>query len=199
MNAGRHRSFDIEAALDNAMEVFWTNGYPGTSLSDLTSAMGINKSSMYTAFGNKEALFKSALDRYVEKYGLHHSEQLYIENRSLRNRIENYLTSIAKMVTDEDLPGGCLICISTSEAAGTCLPSTALHAVKEVNAITKSSLINFFETEKAAGNITSKNPPAMLANYLMTLQYGLAVMARNGANFKELVSIIDFSITKILE
>jgi len=198
MNAGRHRSFDMEVALDNAMQVFWTNGYPGTSLADLTRAMGINKSSMYTAFGNKEALFKSALDRYVEKYGLLHSEQLFIENRRLPKRIENYLTSIAKMVTDKNLPSGCLMCISTCEAAGTCLPSTALHAVNKINEVTKSSFIKFFKAEKAAGNITSKNTPAMMANYLMTLQYGLAVMGRNGASLKELVSVIDFSISNIL-
>jgi len=198
MNAGRNRSFDTEIALDNAMEVFWTNGYPGTSLTDLTRAMGINKSSMYTAFGNKEALFKSALDRYIEKYGLIHSEQLFVQDRSLHNRIENYLTSIAKMVTDENLPSGCLICISTSETAGTCLPSTALLAVKKINEITKSSLISFFKAEKSAGNIVSKNTPAMMASYLMTLQYGLAVMGRNGASLKELVKVIKFSTANFL-
>jgi len=195
MNAGRHRAFDTEIALDNAMEVFWTNGYPGTSLTDLTRAMGINKSSMYKAFGNKEALFESALDRYINKHGGIHSEQLFVEGRSLPNRIENFLTSIAKMVTDENLPGGCLICVSTSETAGTCLPSTALQAIKKINETTKSTLTRFFKAEKAAGNIASKNTPAMMASYLMTLQYGLAVMGRNGTSLKELINVIKFSIT----
>ena len=56
MKAGRHRVFDKDIALEQAMEVFWTNGFPGTSLSDLTTAMGINKPSLYSAFGNKEEL-----------------------------------------------------------------------------------------------------------------------------------------------
>jgi AcrR family transcriptional regulator len=62
---GRPRSFDIEKALDQALQVFWHKGYEGTSLSDLTEAMGINRPSLYAAFGNKEALFRKALDRYA--------------------------------------------------------------------------------------------------------------------------------------
>src|ERR1700686_4050790 len=61
---GRPRAFDPETALDRAMQVFWRKGYEGASLSDLTKAMRINRPSMYAAFGNKEALFRKALDRY---------------------------------------------------------------------------------------------------------------------------------------
>src|SRR6187399_1247477 len=61
---GRPRAFDIDAALEKAMQVFWQKGYEGTSLSDLTEAMGINRPSLYAAYGNKEELFRKALDRY---------------------------------------------------------------------------------------------------------------------------------------
>src|SRR5437867_5809784 len=62
---GRPRAFDVEQALDRALEVFWRKGYEGTSLPDLTRAMGINRPSLYAAFGNKETLFRKALDRYA--------------------------------------------------------------------------------------------------------------------------------------
>src|SRR6185312_6508146 len=62
---GRPRAFDAERALDRALNVFWRKGYEGASLPELTKAMGINRPSLYAAFGNKEALFKKALDRYA--------------------------------------------------------------------------------------------------------------------------------------
>ena len=63
---GRPRAFDTEKALDRALKVFWAKGYEGASLSDLTEAMGINRPSLYAAFGNKEELFRKVVDRYVE-------------------------------------------------------------------------------------------------------------------------------------
>jgi len=194
MNAGRHCSFDKPIALDKAMEVFWTNGFQGSSLSDLTQAMGINKSSLYSTFGNKEALFNRVLERYVQKHGMVHAEQLVHPTKALRERIQNYLFSISKMTTNPELPGGCLICNSTSEAGGTCLPNETHQVVTKINQVTKTSLVDFFETEKAAGNIDGKTSPDILASYLMTLQYGLAVMARNGVALKELKNVVKHSI-----
>src|SRR5580692_5598487 len=63
---GRPRSFDIDGALDRALQVFWRTGYEGASLTDLTKAVGVNRPSLYAAFGDKEALFRKALDRYLK-------------------------------------------------------------------------------------------------------------------------------------
>jgi AcrR family transcriptional regulator len=63
---GRPREFDAEKALNRALMVFWRKGYEGTSLMDLTRAMNINRPSLYAAFGNKESLFRKALDRYAQ-------------------------------------------------------------------------------------------------------------------------------------
>src|SRR5271163_5082070 len=64
---GRPLGFDPAKALDKALRVFWKHGYEGASLADLTEAMGINRPSLYAAFGNKEALFRKVLDRYGEE------------------------------------------------------------------------------------------------------------------------------------
>jgi len=197
MKAGRHRTFDKDIALDQAMKVFWSNGYPGTSLSDLTNAMGINKPSLYSAFGNKENLYKSVLERYVEKHGVIHAKHLFVTEKNLNDRVKCYLTSIAEMVTDPNLPRGCLVCISTSEVGGTRIPEDALQTVLEINQLTKSSLTSFFNSEISEGNITSERSAVALANYIMSLQFGLSVMARNVVKLSELNEVIKISIVNL--
>jgi len=194
MKAGRHRTFDKDIALEQAMEVFWSNGYPGTSLADLTDAMGINKPSLYSAFGNKEKLYRSALEKYVEKYGEIHAKYLFTAEQCLSDRIRCYLTSIAEMVTNPKLPAGCFVCISTCEVGGTCIPEDALQTIFKINELTKSSLTEFFKKEITAGNIVGERSPTMMANHILSLQFGLSVMARNGAKLEELNEIIKFSV-----
>ena len=194
MAAGRQREFDKQVALDAAMNVFWLNGYTGTSLSDLTDAMGINKPSLYSAFGNKQALFISALEHYVSKHGTPHVDELHTPNRSLRSRLRAYLNSVARMVCDPLLPGGCFVASSTSEAGGDCLPAAASQTVARINELTRKAFVEFFRHEVAAGNVPSEGSAEVWANYLLTLQYGLAVMARNRADREQLEGIIEHAV-----
>ena len=194
MAAGRHRSFEIDNALEQAMLVFWKNGYPGTSLTDLTNVMGINKSSLYAAFGNKEKLFNQAIEFYLTKHGVVHSAELLKAGISLKQRVKNFLLSIAKMLTNPDLPKGCLICHSTSEIAGSCLPEQSATNIHAINQQTILTLTEFFAKEQQAGNSLDVPSAKTLANYLLTLQFGLAISARNGSNMEELEEIINFSI-----
>src|SRR4051812_24330922 len=66
MPRGRPREFDTERALDAALALFWRHGYEGTSLSELTDAVGVTPTSLYAAFGNKEELFSKVVDRYIQ-------------------------------------------------------------------------------------------------------------------------------------
>jgi len=195
MSVGRHRSFDKDIALDAAVDLFWKKGYTGTSLSDLTNAMGINKPSLYSAFGNKEELFKSALNKYVQTYGEHHVKELFSSNKSLQKRLLSYLKSMAEMLSDPSMPGGCMITTSTCEAGGNCLPSGAFLAVSRINDQTKKALTEFFSSEISLGNLNENCSAEILANYLFTLQFGLAVMARNGAKQEELNRVIKYAVS----
>src|SRR5215471_11091889 len=68
---GRPRMFDKDAALTAAMFLFWERGYEGVSVDDLTEAMGISPSSLYSSFGSKEELFLTALDKYEKEIGMY--------------------------------------------------------------------------------------------------------------------------------
>src|ERR1700687_480877 len=104
---GRPRSFDLGKALDAGMLVFWRKGYEGASLSDLTRAMGINRPSLYAAFGDKEALFRKALDRYDEGPAAYVREAL--KQPTVRAVTEQLLRGAAKLSTDPHHPPGCLM------------------------------------------------------------------------------------------
>src|SRR6266436_381344 len=104
---GRPRAFDVDEALDQALKVFWRNGYEGTSLPDLTRAMGINRPSLYAAFGNKEALFRKALDRYNDGPAAYVREAL--EEPTARAVVEALLRGAVEQLSNPRHPQGCLM------------------------------------------------------------------------------------------
>jgi len=107
---GRPRAFDKDQALDKALHVFWEKGYEGTSVADLTEAMGINPPSLYAAFGNKDALFRKALDLY-ETEKLEYTREA-LEQPTARAVAEYYMRgAIAAQLSTCD-PKGCLGVIS---------------------------------------------------------------------------------------
>jgi len=195
MSVGRKRNFNKEDALTKAMQAFWRNGYSGTSLSDLTEAMNINKPSLYAAFGNKEKLFISALNQYVVNHGVPHGDKLFAANLCLKERVRAYLESIAKMVSDSKLPGGCFVAAITCEAGSDCLPSDALRTITNINKTSTSGLVKFFKDEQAKGNISSMSSPKVLADFLLTIQFGIGVMARNGIKQDRLQQVINHAIS----
>ena len=102
----RPREFCVEGALSKALEVFWRRGFEGTSLTDLTGAMGITRPSLYATYGNKEQLFRKALDLYDEAYMGFTQEALAAP--TAKAVVEQLLTGFALAQTDAHHPPGCL-------------------------------------------------------------------------------------------
>src|SRR3989440_11441871 len=94
---GRPRAFDTDRALDRALQVFWRKGYEGATLSDLTKAVGVNRPSLYAAFGGKEALFRKALDRYLNGPAAYTQEAL--KEPTARAVVERLLQGAADLNT----------------------------------------------------------------------------------------------------
>src|ERR1700740_396023 len=107
MAGGRPRALDADEALDRALEVFWRQGYEGTSLSDLTAAMGINRPSLYAAFGNKEQLFRRALNRYLSGPAACVGEAL--KEPTARQVAERTLRGVVEQMSDPKRPKGCMV------------------------------------------------------------------------------------------
>ncbi len=195
MGAGRKRQFDRDEALSTAMDVFWEKGFNGASLSDLTEAMAINKPSLYAAFGNKEQLYVCALERYVELYGAPHFELLTESRESLQQRLANYLKAIVRSISDSSLPKGCLITTGTCAVGSSSFPEDATAAILNMNRLSTSRFIGFFDDEKRRGTMGQDLCSQVLADHLLSLQFGLAVSARNGLPEESLAKVIDHAVS----
>src|SRR4051812_33804204 len=152
---GRPREFCVDHALAQALRVFWEKGYEGTSLNDLTEAMGITRPSLYAAFGNKEALFCKALDLYE-------SEKLSYIRRALeqptaRKVAETMLRGAVENVVASGESHGCLGVI-TSVACGTEAQSVREEVVKR-GAAGKAALSERFIRAKEEGDLPAGTDP----------------------------------------
>jgi AcrR family transcriptional regulator len=178
---GRPRAFDIDRALDRALRVFWEKGYEGTSLSDLTKAIGINRPSLYAAFGNKETLFRKALDRYEETVAFVLDA---INEPTARRFAERLLHSAADMVTNPHNPPGCLTvrgALASGEEADPIRLELALRRSEGETLIRKR-----LDRAKREGDLPPRANPADLARYLATVYQGMSVQAAGGATCEQL-------------
>jgi len=188
---GRPREFCVDQALAQALRVFWEKGYDGTSLTDLTDAMGITRPSLYAAFGNKESLFRKALDLYE-------SEKLdYIgkalEQPTARGVAEVMLRGSVDNVMSSSEPHGCLGVI-TSVACGPESQSIREEVVKR-GEVGKKALIDRFNRAKAEGDLPSHIDPEGLMRVLIAMLQGISVQANQGATRSELEHLVETGLT----
>jgi AcrR family transcriptional regulator len=187
---GRPRSFDIGRALEAALQVFWQRGYEGTSLSDLTQAMGINRPSLYAAFGDKQALFRKALDRYVEGPAAYVRQSLN-EPRA-RAVVTRLLGGAADLITAPRHPKGCLT-VQAALASGEAGDSIR-QELNSRRAAGEAALRRRLKRAKSEGDLPAESDPADLARYVATLMYGMAVQAAGGASRDELQRVIEIAL-----
>ena len=185
VSAGGPRSFDADLALDSALQVFWRKGYEGTSLSDLTAAMGINRPSLYAAFGDKEALFRKALDRYAEGPASYVKEAL--AQPTARRVVESLLREAAVLLTDPRNPPGCLNVQGALACGGDAEPVQRELALRR--AAGQKVIRDRLRRAKAEGDLPADANPADLARYIATVLHGMSVQAAGGATRAELLRV----------
>jgi len=182
------KQFDVDTALDAAMVQFWRAGYADTSLDDLTRATGLNRSSIYSSFGDKDSLYLRCLDRYAVRYGARYEQALSAGDplRAVRAFFEVTLRRIA----DPDVPDGCLVA-QTAMATPVLSPAIATRAIEAVGlqrgrlrtALTTAGLTDG-DAENYATHITAVNQ-------------SLAVMSRARASQQQLRTIVDISMSTL--
>jgi AcrR family transcriptional regulator len=183
----RPREFCVDQALAQALRLFWEKGYEGTSLTDLTDAMHITRPSLYAAFGNKEALFRKALDLY-ESEKLSYIRQA-LEQPTARQVAETMLRgSVANVMSNEE-PHGCLGVI-TSVACGAESQSVREEVVKRGEA-GKRALTERFIRAREEGDLPPHVDPEGLMRVLIAMLQGISVQANQGASREDLERLVE--------
>ena len=188
---GRPREFCVDQALAQALRVFWEKGYDGTSLNDLTEAMGITRPSLYAAFGNKESLFRKALDLY-EREKLDYIGKA-LQQPTARGVAEVMLRGSVDNVMSSDEPHGCLGVI-TSVACGPESQSVREDVVKR-GEVGKRALAERFILAKAEGDLPAHIDPEGLMRVLIAMLQGISVQANQGATRGELEHLVETSLS----
>jgi AcrR family transcriptional regulator len=175
---GRPREFELDDALDKAIEVFWRQGYEGTTLDDLTGAMGISRPSLYSAFGNKEATFKRAVGRYAMVDMSYVADALAMP--TAREVAEHYVRSNVEAITAPGKPAGCLSI--QGGLSGSVEDQRIVDFLNESRAGGEARFVERFREAIESGDLPETESPEELAKYLSVVTAGLSVQAAAGAS-----------------
>ena len=185
---GRPRSFNREAALRRAMEVFWRRGYEGAAVSDLTRAMGINAPSLYAAFGCKEALFREAVALYNATDGAMSDRALEAASTA-RQAVEDMLRVNAAAYVNPRRPPGCMVTLAAT--IGTPESAEVREFLAQCRQEAEDALQRRLVRGVAEGDLPASADIAALAAFYYTVLQGLSIQARDGASRKALSAIVD--------
>lgn len=196
IQVGRPREFDINAALDTAIAVFWAKGYDGASLSDLTKAMGITRPSLYAAFKDKRGLYLQAIKRYISSHECPPLAEFEAET-DIQKAVTAFMTASIDYATKRgDGLLGCFLgnCVSTNAGEVEGVRSLLRRALEE----TDQRLTARFEQEKEKSNLPTDFPSQARAKMMLDLRQGIALRARAGIEARTLSADIEERVVMIL-
>lgn len=185
----RPRKFDVDEALDRAVDVFWEHGYEGSTLGVLTAAMGINPPSLYAAFGSKQGLFERALQRYRESDQA--GKQASLNEPDVRSVVSEYLHRTVSSVTNPEHPAGCLVVEGALKCGDEAAPAAAMTAAHR-----KAGLLALRERLERAEREGERLPmtPELLALYVTTIGDGLAIRGTDATPADQLHIVVTTAV-----
>ncbi|MEU9819679.1 TetR/AcrR family transcriptional regulator [Pseudonocardia alni] len=187
--AGR-KQFDVDAALEQAMTVFWERGYAATSVDDLTAATGLGRSSLYSTFGDKETLFLACLERYARRYGALYDAALADAGEAPLAAVGAFFDVTLARIADRSRPDGCLAAqtVMTAPSLPAEIAARACAIVDDQRARLRRAL---------AGTALTSAEQDELALYCAAVNQSLAVLSRRGSTAAELRAVVGVALVPV--
>ena len=187
---GRPREFDVDEVVCDAMEVFQTRGYAGTSLVDLIGGTGLTRGSLYKAFKDKRTLFLAALDRYMTAG----TEKLrsILATGSPRDAIRKALMQTARACTRKRGRRGCLVVASATELASK--DKQICQQIGRGFSRLERLLEDAIRRGQATGEIKSQRDPEALSRFFLCTMEGMGVLGKTGRTAKEMSEIVEVAL-----
>lgn len=191
---GRPRAFDRDKAIEQALHLFWQNGFEATSLSQLKAAIGggISAPSFYAAFGSKEALFQACVQRYLETYA-QVTECLWDTDMAPREAIETALRQSTRMQYERGHPRGCMVGLGVMSAPSEAHASVSA-ALTRSRARTRKGFIACVQRGIDRGDLDAGVEPQGLAAVFDAFLMGVSVLARDGVR----LSVVEAGIGRVM-
>jgi len=190
---GRTKQFDRNAALDDAMKVFWAKGFHGTSMQDLVDNLGVNRQSLYDTFGGKHELFEAALERYRSLQALPMRRALEQEG-SVRSVLREFFEGMINALLDSD-GKGCFMVNSTAELAS---QDEAVFGTCSANARQlEAAFTGLVVRAQQSGEIPADRSAVQLARFLLSTMNGLSVTAKATRDRKVLNDVAEVALSAL--
>jgi AcrR family transcriptional regulator len=190
---GRPAAFDKEAALDSAMHLFWERGYEGTSMADLTHAMALHPSSIYAAFGDKQALFALAARRYADVPAQYMVRAL--EQPTLRGFLLAAFDNTVEFLGSGEHPSSCFTLTGALSCGTGTEPAKVL--MREMRLQNEAAIKARLLKARKAGELAKEENVDDYTRYLSSLLSGLAVQAANGSTRGELRRTAEIALRQL--
>ncbi|MFF5007272.1 TetR/AcrR family transcriptional regulator [Streptomyces phaeochromogenes] len=189
----RTREFDTEAAVSRAMELFWTRGYEATSVRDLTGHLGIGQGSLYAAFGDKDGLYRAALEHYRTTLAAAALRSLD-EGADARSAIRTMLVERVRIAVEHD-GRGCLLVNSVCER----LPGdpATRRTVRDVQDASQRALADVLRVAAERGEISATTDPQTLAAFLVTFLNGLLVSSKITPDVRAMEPLVEVALAAL--
>lgn len=182
------KQFDVDTALDAAMIQFWRAGYADTSLDDLSRATGLNRSSIYSSFGDKDALFLRCLDRYAARFGEMYDNALSCAAAEPVAALRAFFDVTLARIADPDVPDGCLVTQSTMA-----IPALSTSVAARAKESLGFQLQRLRTALKAGGHLADQDAENF-AVHAAAVNQSLAVMSRGGASAAQLRAVVGVTL-----